>query len=146
MQGAEGGDGIGKGGVGLHSKLRPSSGSQVLNHEPQSGVVLFPKVCSADGPFPLGTALLHAHLHLVFHNDNDDNIAFQLMIELGICGTSLVFGLSTLLIGMSQRQCMVLSLRSKGVQHDRLTEVTMLQVYALMKVRMAGMLCELVHA
>ena len=48
LQGAEGGDGIGKGGVGLHSKLRPASGSQVLNHEPQSGVVLFPKVCSAN--------------------------------------------------------------------------------------------------
>ncbi len=46
LQGAEGGDGNGKGGGGLHSKLRPSSGSQVLNHEPQSGVVLFPKVCS----------------------------------------------------------------------------------------------------
>ncbi len=81
LQGAEGGDGIGKGGVGLHSKLRPSSGSQVLNHEPQSGVVLFPKVCSANSPFPPGTALLHAHLHLVFHSSNDGNIAFQLMMS-----------------------------------------------------------------
>ncbi len=50
VQGAEGGDGSGKGAGGLRSKLRPSSGSQVLNHEPQSGVVLFPKVCSAKGP------------------------------------------------------------------------------------------------
>jgi len=66
-------------------------------------------------------ALLHAHLHLMF-------------------------GLSVLLKGVSQRQCMVLSPRSTGMQHDMLTEVTMLQVYALMKVRMAGMLCELVHA
>jgi hypothetical protein len=81
LQGAEGGDGIGKGGVGLHSNLRPSSGFQVLNHEPQSGVVLFPKVCSANGPVPPGTALLHAHLHLVLHNNNDDNIAFRLMMS-----------------------------------------------------------------
>ena len=80
LQGAKGGDGIGKGGVGLHSKLRPASSSQVLNHEPQSGVVLFPKVCSANSPFPSGTALLHAHLHLVFNN-HDDNIAFQLMMS-----------------------------------------------------------------
>ena len=65
MQGAEGGDGSGKGGRGLHSKLRPTSGSQVLNHDPQSGVVLVPKVCSANSPFPPGTALLHAQLHLV---------------------------------------------------------------------------------
>lgn len=121
MQGAEGGDGSGKGGRGLHSKLRPTSGSQVLNHDPQSGVVLVPKVCSANSPFPPGTALLHAHLHLVF-------------------------GLSTLLIGMSQRQCMVLCLPSQGVQHDRLTEVTMLQVYVLMKILEAGVLSELVHA
>ena len=68
LQGVDGDDGSGKGGRGLHSKLRPSSGSQVLNHEPQSGVVLFPKVCvcSPDGPLLAGTALLHAYLHLEF--------------------------------------------------------------------------------
>ncbi|DBB12995.1 TPA: hypothetical protein ACH3X3_005736 [Trebouxia sp. C0006] len=33
LRGAEGGDGIGKGGVGLHSKLRPASGSQGYSNE-----------------------------------------------------------------------------------------------------------------
>ena len=41
---------------------------------------------------------------------------------------------------------MVLCLPSKGVQHDRLTEVAMLQVCVLMKILEAGMLSELVHA